>query len=85
MAGSANRQWENEMRPNFALLDPSRREIAILITAMLQAREAVDRHLWSHPQQHASEDWWADVLADPRTRRTTQASGRKLFGHQSKR
>ena len=36
---------------------------------MLQAREAVDERSWSHPQEPTSEDWWADVLADPRARR----------------
>jgi hypothetical protein len=36
---------------------------------MLQARQAVARRSWSHPQQAAGEDWWADVLADPRARK----------------
>jgi hypothetical protein len=36
---------------------------------MLQAREAVDRRSWSHPQESTGEDWWADVLADPRARK----------------
>jgi len=30
---------------------------------MLQAREAVDRRSWSHPQESTGEEWWADVLA----------------------
>ena len=55
--------------PNFALLDSKRSDIARLLTAMLQAREAVDRRSWSHPQEPTSEDWWDDVLADPRARR----------------
>ena len=54
--------------PNFVLLDPSRPDIAHLLVAMLQAREAVDRRSWSHPQESTGEDWWADVLADPRAR-----------------
>jgi hypothetical protein len=36
---------------------------------MLEARDAVERRLWSHPQEPTSEDWWADVLADPRARK----------------
>ena len=55
--------------PNFDLLDTNRPDIARLLTAMVQAREAVDRRSWSQPQEHTSEDWWADVLADPRARR----------------
>jgi hypothetical protein len=35
---------------------------------MLQARQAVARQSWSHPQEPAGEEWWADVLADPRAR-----------------
>src|SRR5215471_6031580 len=55
--------------PNFTLLDSSLPEIGRLISAMLQARDAVDRRSWSHPQEPTSEDWWADVLADPRARK----------------
>ena len=36
---------------------------------MLQAREAVGRGSWSHPQEPTSEEWWGNVLADPRARR----------------
>ena len=54
--------------PNFVLLDTGRPEIAHLLTAMLQAREAVGRRSWSHPQE-PGEDWWADVLADPLARK----------------
>ena len=54
--------------PNFVLLDINRSDIACLLAAMLQAREAVGRRSWSHPQEPASDDWWADVLADPRAR-----------------
>jgi len=56
-------------RPNFALLDISRPEIARLIAAMVQARDAVEHRSWSHPQEPVTEEWWADVLADPRARR----------------
>ena len=55
--------------PNFALLDVSRPEVARLIAAMVQAREAVYRRSWSHPQEPTGEEWWADVLADPRARK----------------
>jgi hypothetical protein len=46
--------------PNFVLLHTGRPEIAHLLTAMLQAREAVGRRSWSHPQEPTGEDWWAD-------------------------
>ena len=55
--------------PDFALLDVSRPEVARLVTAMLQARDAVESRSWSHPQKPTTEEWWADVLADPRARR----------------
>ena len=51
------------------LLDTSQPDITQLLVAMLQARQAVARRSWSHPQQAAGEDWWADVLADPRARK----------------
>jgi hypothetical protein len=35
---------------------------------MVQAREAVESRSWSHPQEPTTEEWWADVLADPRAR-----------------
>ena len=54
---------------NFALLDANRPEVARLIAAMVQARDAVEHRSWSHPQEPTSEDWWADVLADPRARK----------------
>jgi hypothetical protein len=57
------------MPPNFALLDVSRPEVARLIAAMVQARDAVKHRTWSHPQDHTGEAWWADVLAAPRARK----------------
>jgi hypothetical protein len=57
------------MRPNFTLLDVSRPEVASLFAAMVQARNAVGRRSWSHPQEPTGEEWWADVLADPRARK----------------
>ena len=55
--------------PNFALLDMSRPAVARLVAAMVQARDAVERRSWSHPQEPTSDEWWADVLADPRARK----------------
>jgi hypothetical protein len=55
--------------PNFVLLDSTRPDIANLLVAMLQARDAVGRRSWSHPQEPTGEEWWADVLADPRARK----------------
>jgi hypothetical protein len=57
------------MSPNLTFLDPSRPEVARLVAAMLQARDAVERRSWAHPQEPAGEEWWADVLADPRARK----------------
>src|SRR5262245_66523017 len=55
--------------PNFTALDMSLPEVAILVAAMVQARDAVSRRSWSHPQEPTGEAWWADVLADPRARK----------------
>ncbi len=60
--------------PNFARLDGDRPEITRLKIAMLQAREALSGRSWSHPLEYAGEEWWADVLADPRARRHTRGS-----------
>src|SRR5215468_1183530 len=57
------------MTPNFALLEMNHPEVASLVAAMLQARDAVERRSWSHPQEPTGEEWWADVLADPRARK----------------
>src|SRR2546430_4522323 len=57
------------MPPNFVLLDSTRPDIANLVVAMLQARDAVGRRSWSHPQEPTSNEWWADVLSDPRARK----------------
>jgi len=57
------------MPPNFALLDSSLPDIARLVAVMVQARDAVERRSWSHPQEPTGEAWWADVLADPRARK----------------
>jgi hypothetical protein len=62
---------------NFARLDSSRPDVANLIAAMLQARQAVERRSWASPLE-ADEYWWADVLSDPRAlkRRRSQAIGK---------
>ena len=52
--------------PNFVLLDSARPDIANLVVAMVQPRDAVERRSWAHPQEPTGEEWWADVLADPR-------------------
>jgi hypothetical protein len=57
------------MSPNFALLDMSQPDVARLVRAMTQARDAVERRSWSHPQEPTTEEWWADLLADPRARK----------------
>jgi len=35
----------------------------------VQARDTVSRRSWAHPQEPTGEEWWADVLADPRARK----------------
>jgi hypothetical protein len=60
------------VNPNFALLDMGRPEVATLVAAMTRLREAVEPRSWSHPLEHAGDDWWADVLADPARGVTTQ-------------
>ena len=62
------------MPPNFVLLDPNLPDVARLVAAMVQARDAVKSRPWSHPQEPTTEEWWADVLADPRARRKPRAS-----------
>ena len=57
------------MPPNFALLDAALPNVARLVAAMVQARDAVERRSWSHPQEPTGEEWWTDVLADPRARK----------------
>ena len=54
------------MPPNFVLLDTTLPDVARLVAAMVQARDAVERGSWSHPQEPTGDEWWADVLADPR-------------------
>jgi hypothetical protein len=56
------------MPPNFVRLDTTLPDVTRLVTAMLQARDAVESRSWSHPQGPMTEEWWADVLADPRAR-----------------
>ena len=70
-----NAPFENRPVPNFTRLDSSRPEIAILMDAMLRAREVVAARSWSTPHEPTSENWWADVLADPRARIRRQPRG----------
>src|SRR5262245_4967395 len=56
------------LTPNFLILDGSLPDVARLLIAMVQARDAVEHRSWSHPQEPTTEEWWADVLADPRAR-----------------
>src|SRR5262249_60518416 len=57
------------MPPNFVLLDVALPDVARLVTAMVQARDAVEHQSWWHPQEPTSDKWWADVLADSRARK----------------
>jgi hypothetical protein len=57
------------MPPNFVLLDAPLPDVARLLVAMVKARDAVGGRSWSHPQEPTGEEWWADVLADPRARK----------------
>jgi hypothetical protein len=66
------------MTRDFVVLDVNRPEIASLLAAMLQARDAVSRRSWTHPLEPTGEEWWADVLADPRARRQSQIGMRDL-------
>jgi hypothetical protein len=45
------------MPPNFVLLDAILPDIARLVTAMVQARDAVERRSWSQPQEPTGEEW----------------------------
>jgi hypothetical protein len=56
------------MSPNFILLNSTLPDVARLVLAMVQARDAVETRSWSHPQEPTTEAWWADVLADPQAR-----------------
>ena len=70
------------MPPNFTLLDMSQPDVARLVSAMVQARDAVSNRSWSHPQEPTTKEWWADVLADPRARkreRRTDLAVRQAF------
>jgi hypothetical protein len=66
------------MSPNFTLLSMSQPDVARLVNAMVQARDAVESRSWSHPQEPITEEWWADVLADPRARTRTRRSSEQL-------
>jgi hypothetical protein len=76
-----NMDWSESM-PNFTRLDPARPDVSILINAMLRAREVVATRSWSSSQEPITEAWWADVLADPRSRilrESAMAAGDNLW------
>jgi hypothetical protein len=62
-------------KPNFIRLDSNRPEIAVLMAAMLHAREVVSDRSWASTLEPTTEYWWADVLADPRARTGTLRRG----------
>jgi hypothetical protein len=64
------------MPPNFTLLDPTLPDVARLVTAMVQAREAVGRRSWSHPMESTTEKWW-DRPGNARAVRLAQAPVRR--------
>jgi hypothetical protein len=70
-------------KPNFIRLDAERPDIAVLIAAMLQAREVVSSHSWASTHEPPTEHWWADVLADPRAH--TRFQRRSFYGPRGKR
>ena len=75
-------QDSSSVPPNFILFDASLPDVAKLVTAMVQARDAVERRSWSHPQEPTSDEWWTEVLADPRARkreRRTDLAIKKAF------
>jgi len=59
--------------PNFTALDLS----ATLVAAMVQARDAVSRRSWAHPQAPTPDEWLADVFAHgyATTREAAMATG----------
>jgi hypothetical protein len=69
--------------PNFTRLDPSRPDVAILIEAMLWARELVAARSWATSQEPVTEAWGADVLADPRARIRRQPRGYSDHGRRT--
>jgi hypothetical protein len=72
----------SKSKPNFIRLDPGLPEVAVLVAAMLQARQAAERRPWSLPQEPTAESWWADVRADPRARNCTRS--RRFYGRAGK-
>jgi hypothetical protein len=53
----------------YVVLDHTRSFGDVRLNVVLQARDAVARRSWSHAQEPTGEEWWADVLADPRARK----------------
>src|SRR5215831_802507 len=67
--------------PNFLILDGSFPDVGRVVIAMVQAREAVESRSWSHPQEPTTEEWWADVLADPRAQIRKRRSSERAVEH----
>ena len=57
--------------PNFTALDMSLPEVATLVSAMVQARDAVERRSWAHPQEPTGEEWWAEARSPRRANALT--------------
>jgi hypothetical protein len=51
------------MSRNFVLLDATLPDVARLVTAMAQARDAVESRSWSHPQESMLE-WDSAIFTD---------------------
>src|SRR5262245_47585899 len=84
------RHWANHPHAKIVTCVPGRGSTAQsprprrLVAAMLRARQAVESRSWSHPQEPTTEEWWADVLADPRAqtrkrRESEQAVSRTCY------
>jgi hypothetical protein len=65
--------------PNFVILDGSLPDVGRLVAAMLKARQAVESRSWSHSQGPTTEEWWADVLADPRAQIRKRRSSEQVI------
>jgi hypothetical protein len=75
VASPYSKRSRDQAGANFRRLDPGRPEIAILMDALLRGREVVAARSWSTSHEPTSENWWADVLADPRARIRRQPRG----------
>jgi hypothetical protein len=70
------------MPPNFVLLDAALPDVARLVAAMVQARNAVEHPRGRIRKSPRGKAWWTDVLADPRARkreRRTELAVKRAF------